>query len=408
MLAPLAGRISPRYSICFHDAAPSPPGAPGRGLNLKSQSDKTMTDTNSPADERKIILTGDRPTGPLHLGHYIGSLQNRVKLQEEYKTYIMIADVQALTDNFDDPEKLRKNTLEVMYDYLAAGLDPEKATFVLQSMIPEIHELTIYYLNMVTVARTLRNPTVKAELVQKREQGKTEMFGKGAEEGEDGEENDEFAFPVGFMIYPVHQSADITVFDADLVPVGADQLPMLEQAREIARRMNHFYGEGTLKEPEPLVGSFGRLPGTDGKAKMSKSIGNAIYLSDDRKTVEKKVGGMFTDPKRIRADIPGTVEGNPVFTYHDAFNPDVEQVEDFKRRYREGKVGDVEVKQALARALNEMLDPIRERRAEFASKPKAVREMLFDHTLKARREQCRPMLNRVRKAMALKPIKDRL
>lgn len=350
-----------------------------------------MTEKNN--QPRKTILTGDRPTGPLHLGHYIGSLQNRVRLQDEYRTYVMIADVQALTDNFDDPEKLRQNTLEVMFDYLGVGLDPEKVTFVLQSMIPEIHELAIYYLNMVTVARAMRNPTVKAEIQQKRDQGKTEMFGQ------------ELDLPLGFLVYPVHQAADITVFDADLVPVGEDQLPMIEQTREIVRRMNHYYGEGTLKEPEAMLGSYGRLPGTDGKAKMSKSLGNCIDLKDDRKTVEKKVRGMFTDPNRIRADIPGTVEGNPVFIYHDAFNPDKEQVEDFKNRYRAGTVGDVEVKVALAEALNRMLEPIRERRAGFAATPKLVRELLMDHTWQARKEITRDVLNRVRKRMALKALK---
>lgn len=350
-----------------------------------------MSDEKTTTDDRKIILTGDRPTGQLHLGHYVGSLANRVKLQDEYKTYVMIADVQALTDNFDDPGKLKKNTLEVMLDYLAVGLDPEKVTFVLQSSIPEIHELAIYYMNMVTAARAMRNPTVKAEIVQRRERGDKEMFG-----------TSEYDMPLGFLVYPVHQAADITVFDADVVPVGEDQLPMLEQTREICRRMNHYYGEGTLKEPEPYLGSFGRLPGTDGKAKMSKSIGNCIYLADDKKTVEKKVRGMYTDPNRVRADIPGTVEGNPVFTYHDAFNPDFEQVEDFKKRYREGNIGDVEIKTALAEKLNALLDPIRERRLEYAAKPKLVREMLMDHTVTARREQCRKMINRVRQRMSLK------
>jgi len=317
----------------------------------------------------KTILTGDRPTGPLHLGHYVGSLANRVRLQDEYKTFVLVADIQALTDNFDRPEILKTNTIQVMLDYLAVGLDPQKVTFVLQSMVPEIHELAIHYLNMVTLARALRNPTVKAEVQEKRERG-TELFGL------------EMDIPMGFLIYPIHQAADITAFDADLVPVGEDQLPMIEQTREIVRRINNYYGEGTLKEPDAMIGSHGRLVGLDGKANMSKSLGNAIMLSDDAKTVEEKVRTMYTDPNRIRADIPGTVEGNPVFIYHDAFNPDLDEVNDLKDRYRLGKVGDVEVKRKLARAINAFLDPIRERRAVYAQQPGMVEEVLVEGTRK--------------------------
>lgn len=341
---------------------------------------------------QKTILTGDRPTGPLHLGHYVGSLANRVRLQNEYRTFVLIADIQALTDNFDRPEILRENTIEVMLDYLGVGLDPEKVTFVLQSMVPEIHELAVHYLNMVTLARALRNPTVKSEIQEKRERAEgSSIFGE------------ELDIPLGFLIYPIHQAADITAFDAHLVPVGEDQLPMLEQAREVVRKIHNLYGEGILTEPEPMVGSVGRLPGIDGKAKMSKSLGNAIYLKDSEKEVNEKVRMMFTDPKRVRADIPGTVEGNPVFIYHDIFNPDKAQIEDFKERYRQGKVGDVEVKKALAKALNEFLGPIRERRTHYEARPGEVRDMLHEHTQRAR-QTSREVLNRLREAMGLKKL----
>ena len=341
---------------------------------------------------QKTILTGDRPTGPLHLGHYVGSLANRVQLQHDYRTFILIADMQALTDNYDHPEILRVNTMQVMLDYLAVGLDPERVTFVLQSMVPEIHELAVFYLNVVTVARALRNPTVKGEIAEKRERGdKADIFGA------------EFDFPLGFLVYPVHQAADITAFDADLVPVGEDQLPMIEQTREIVRKIHNLYGEGILKEPDGKVGEFGRLPGIDGKAKMSKSLGNAIYLKDTAKEVNEKVRMMFTDPNRVRADIPGRVEGNPVFIYHDAFNPDKAQIEDFKARYLQGKVGDVEVKKALAKAINEFLDPIRERRAHWEARPKEVEAMLMDHTARAR-QTSRAVLGRLREAMGLYPV----
>ena len=338
----------------------------------------------------KSILTGDRPTGPLHLGHFVGSLSNRVRLQEEYKTFILIADMQALTDNFDNPGILTQNVLEVMLDYLAVGLDPEKVTFVLQSMVPEIHELAIHYLNQVTLARAMRNPTVKSEIQEKRERGSS-LFGQ------------DLDIPLGFLIYPIHQAADITAFDADLVPVGEDQLPMIEQSREIVRKINNMYGEGILKEPDALVSSVGRLPGIDGKAKMSKSLGNAIYLKDSEKEVNQKVRMMFTDPARIRADIPGKVEGNPVFIYHDAFNPNTEEVDDFKARYREGKIGDVEVKKSLARAINELLDPIRQRRAQWEADPGAVEQMLMEHTARAR-QTSGAVLERLRSAMGLRTL----
>jgi len=310
----------------------------------------------------KRILTGDRPTGQLHLGHYVGSLQNRVRLQEEYDTYVLIADVQALTDNFEHPEKLEANIFEVALDYLAVGLDPEKVKIVVQSMVPELTELTIYFMNLVTVATLERNPTVKEEIKQRN-------FVKGV--------------PVGFWSYPISQAADIAIFKADLVPVGEDQLPMIEQTREIVRRFNRLYGK-VLIEPRAMLGAVARLPGTDGGAKMSKSVGNCIYLGDPTEVVRKRVMSMFTDPKRIHPTDPGTVEGNPVFTYHDVFNPNKEEIEDLKNRYRLGTVGDVEVKQRLFEALETFLTPIRTRRQELAANPKRVYEIIMDGTGKGR------------------------
>ncbi|HIE65349.1 MAG: tryptophan--tRNA ligase [Nitrospira sp.] len=327
---------------------------------------------------RKRILTGDRPTGRLHLGHYVGSLVNRVKLQEEYETFILIADVQALTDHFEQPKILLKNIREVVRDYLAVGINPGKSTILVQSMVPEIAELALYYLNLVTVARLQRNPTVKDEMKQ-----------KGFEQN----------LPVGFLVYPVHQAADITAFQADLVPVGKDQLPMIEQTVEIVRRFNTLYKK-TIVEPKALLGEVARLPGTDGQAKMGKSLGNAIYLSDDAKTVEKKVMRMYTDPTRLRATDPGHVEGNPVFTYHDAFNPDKEEVAALKVRYEKGTVGDVEVKRLLVEALNRFLLPIRERRAKYEQDDKKIDEILIKGTHRARTVARETML-RVRGAMKL-------
>ena len=310
----------------------------------------------------KRILTGDRPTGRLHLGHYVGSLQNRVRLQHEYDTYILIADVQALTDNFERPEMLHQNVLEVALDYLAVGLDPQRVKIVVQSMVPELAELTIYFMNLVTVATLERNPTVKEEIKQRN-------FKRGV--------------PVGFWSYPISQAADITIFKAHLVPVGEDQLPMIEQAREIVRRFNGLYGR-VLIEPKAMLGEVARLPGTDGGAKMSKSLNNCIYLSDPPETLSKRVMSMFTDPTRIHPTDPGHVEGNPVFTYHDSFNPDKAEVEDLKDRYRKGTVGDVEVKQRLLAALDNFLTPIRTRRAEYESKPDRVREIILEGTRQAR------------------------
>jgi tryptophanyl-tRNA synthetase len=326
----------------------------------------------------KRILTGDRPTSALHLGHYVGSLQNRVRLQEEYDTYLLIADVQALTDNFEHPEKLEANVFEVALDYLAVGLDPErikivvqsmavgidpeKAKFVVQSMVPELTELTIYFMNLVTTATLERNPTLKEEIKQKN-------FTKN--------------LPVGFYTYPISQASDITIFKAHLVPVGEDQLPMIEQAREIVRRFNRMYDK-VLIEPKALVGEVARLPGTDGGAKMGKSLGNCIYLGDPADVVRKRVMSMYTDPTRLHPTDPGHVEGNPVFTYHDVFNPDKAEVDDLKERYRKGTVGDVEVKEKLFKALNVFLEPIRERREQFGSKPERVREIIVEGTRKGR------------------------
>jgi len=311
---------------------------------------------------QKRILTGDRPTGPLHLGHYVGSLKNRVKLQDQYDTYLLIADVQALTDNFEHPEKLGANIFQVALDYLAVGLDPDKSKFVVQSMVPELTELTIYFMNLVTVATLERNPTVKEEIKQRN-------FAKG--------------IPVGFWSYPISQAADITIFKADLVPVGEDQLPMIEQAREIVRRFNKLYAK-VLIEPRALLGSTGRLPGTDGGAKMSKSLSNCVYLSDSSEMVRKRVMSMFTDPTRIHGNEPGHVEGNPVFTYHDAFNPNRAEVEDLKERYRKGTVKDFEVKERLVAALEAFLGPIRERRARFEASPAVVREIILEGTRRGR------------------------
>ncbi|WP_315069688.1 tryptophan--tRNA ligase [uncultured Clostridium sp.] len=314
---------------------------------------------------KKIILTGDRPTGKLHIGHYIGSLKNRVALQESglYESFIMIADQQALTDNARNPEKIRNSLTEVALDYLAVGIDPSKSTIFVQSQIPELNELTMHYLNLVTLSRLERNPTVKAEIQQK---------------------NFENSIPAGFLIYPVSQAADITAFKADTVPVGEDQLPMIEQTREIVRSFNSIYGE-VLVEPEAVLPSSnaGRLPGTDGKAKMSKSIGNCIYLSDDADTIKKKVMSMYTDPNHIRVEDPGQVEGNTVFTYLDVFATDKKAVEEMKEHYKRGGLGDVKVKKYLNEVLQAELEPIRNRRLEFEKDLDAVYKMLKDGSDKA-------------------------
>ena len=317
----------------------------------------------------KIILTGDRPTGRLHLGHYVGSLKRRVELQNsgEYdKIFIMIADAQALTDNADNPEKVRQNIVEVALDYLSVGLDPEKSTLFIQSMVPELTELTFYYANLVTVSRLQRNPTVKSEIQMR---------------------NFETSIPVGFFTYPISQAADITAFKATVVPVGEDQMPMLEQCQEIVHKFNSVYGEA-LVEPKILLPENSaclRLPGTDGKAKMSKSLGNAIYLADDEKTLKTKVMSMYTDPDHIKVEDPGKVEGNAVFTYLDAFSkpedfeeflPDYKNLDELKDHYKRGGLGDVKVKKFLIKVLEKELAPIRERRKKWEQDIPGVYEIL--------------------------------
>lgn len=328
---------------------------------------------------KQRILTGDRPSGKLHLGHYVGSLRNRVALQDECDEYILVADIQALTDNFHQPERVRENITEVVLDYLSVGIDPERATIVLQSQVPEIAELAILLMNLVRVSRLQRNPTVKAEIVQRG------MADNNA--------------TVGFMVYPVHQAADILSFAADLVPVGNDQLPMIEQARELVIKFNHIYGE-TLVMPQAKLSEYPRLPGTDGSSKMGKSLGNVINLSDSAQEVRRKVMGMYTDPNRKHATDPGKVEGNPLFVYHDAFNPNIGEVTDFKERYVQGRVGDVEVKTSLVAVLNEMLEPFRDRRAYAQSQHGLVRDVLEAGTKKARLVTC-DVMGKVREAMRI-------
>ncbi|CAM2900909.1 MULTISPECIES: tryptophan--tRNA ligase [Dellaglioa] len=308
---------------------------------------------------KKVILTGDRPTGKLHIGHYIGSLKNRVAMQNsgDYETFIMIADQQALTDNARDPEKIKNSLIQVALDYLAVGIDPSKTTIFVQSQIPALTELTSYFLNLVTVSRLERNPTVKAEIQQK---------------------NFERSIPAGFFVYPVSQAADITAFKATVVPVGDDQEPMIEQTREIVRSFNTIYQKDILVEPEgvfPPKGQ-GRLPGLDGNAKMSKSLGNGIFLADDAETLKKKVMSMYTDPDHIHIEDPGKVEGNMVFTYLDIFDKDTEKVAELKAQYQAGGLGDVKIKRYLNDVLEAELAPIRDRRAELAKDPEAIYAML--------------------------------
>ena len=301
-----------------------------------------------------VVLTGDRPTGRLHLGHYIGSLQSRLKLQHENTQFIIIADLQALTDYTDNPSFVQKNVFEVALDYLAVGIDPQQSTIFIQSLIPELSELTMYYMNLVTVSRLQRNPTVKAEMKQK-------GFGT--------------IVPVGFFVYPISQVADITAFKADLVPVGEDQIPMIEQAAEVVQSFNRIYGE-VLVRPKALVPEVARLPGIDGKNKMSKSLHNAIYLSDSSDEIRDKVMSMYTDPNHLRVEDPGVVEGNPVFDYLRAFDSDSEAILDLMGGYRKGGLGDVTVKRYLNEILQEFIRPIRERREQLARNTDYVSEVL--------------------------------
>lgn len=336
--------------------------------------------------ERKRILTGDRPTGKLHLGHYVGSLANRVRLQDEYECFFIIADLHTLTTKPEKEhiEELAANVRSAVLDYLSCGIDPSKSVIYLQSAVPEVVELSLFFQNLITVPRLSRVPSLK-EMAQSAH----------IEE-----------MPFGLLGYPVLQAADILLPRAHLVPVGKDNVAHVEVTREIARRFNYLYGE-TFPIPEALVSEYGSLVGTDGNAKMSKSLNNAIFLSDDEKTVYKRVMSMYTDPKRVSADIPGTIEGNPVFQYHDAFNPNKAEVEDLKARYRAGKVGDVEVKEKLAKALNEFLDPFRERRAHYESQSGLADEVVYDGTMKMR-EEARKTLSIAKKAMGISAVWNRI
>ena len=339
-----------------------------------------------------IILTGDRPTGRLHLGHYVGSLKNRVKLQNEGnydEMYVMIADSQALTDNFNNPKKIRDNLKEVILDYLSVGLDPKKVTFFIQSEVSALTELTFYYMNLVTVSRLGRNPTVKTELKQK-------AFGN--------------SIPVGFMCYPISQTADITAFKANIIPVGEDQLPMLEQANEIVHSFNNIYGETLVpcKAVLPENNLEKRLPGLDGNAKMSKSLGNCIYLSDTKEEVKKKVMSMYTDPDHIKIEMPGKIEGNMVFTYLDVFASDEQirkysefgSLDELKKQYQKGGLGDVKIKNILVAVLEELLEPFREKRHYYEERMDEVMEILRKGTKKAQ-DKANMTLKEVKSAMTI-------
>ena len=356
----------------------------------------------------KVILTGDRPTGRLHLGHYVGSLRRRVELQnsgEFDKIFIMIADAQALTDNADNPEKIRQNIIEVALDYLSAGLDPEKVTIFIQSQVPELCELAFYYMNLVTVQRLQRNPTVKQEIVL-----------RGFSDNEDDENQNKKGIPVGFFTYPISQASDITAFRATTVPVGVDQAPMIEQTREIVHKFNSVYGE-TLVTPEMLLPENAvcmRLPGTDGKAKMSKSLGNCIYLSDTTKEIKKKVNSMYTDPEHLQIEDPGHIEGNVVFTYLDAFCndghfakylPEYANLDEMKTHYQRGGLGDGTCKKFLFNIMEEMLQPIRERRAQYEQNIPHVYEILQKGCEVARAEAAKTLAD-VRKAMQINYFED--
>ncbi|MCI7612128.1 MAG: tryptophan--tRNA ligase [Selenomonadaceae bacterium] len=348
---------------------------------------------------KKIILTGDRPTGKLHVGHYVGSLKRRVELQDSGEfdeIYIMIADAQALTDNFDNPEKVRQNIIEVALDYLSVGLDPAKSTLFIQSMVPQLTELSFYYMNLVTVARVQRNPTVKSEI---------QLRGFGG------------SIPVGFFCYPISQAADITAFKATLVPVGEDQLPMLEQTKEIVRSFNRIYNCEALVEPDIMLPDNDicrRLPGTDGKAKMSKSLGNCIYLSDDEKTVQQKIMNMYTDPTHIKVSDPGHLEGNTVFTYLDAFSkeedfakylPEYKNLDELKEHYTRGGLGDVKIKRFLNSIMQAELAPIRARRKEYEKDIAAVYDILKAGSDRAR-QVAEATLQDVKDAMKINYFAD--
>jgi len=330
------------------------------------------------ADDRPILVTGDRPTGRLHLGHLVGSLYNRIAFQHDYNCYFLVADLHMLTTHYDKVGEVEKNTLEMVMDWLSVGMDPEKSTFYVQSQIPYITELYAILAMICGVPRAERIPTLKEKI---------QDMGVGDN------------YSVGLLGYPVLMAADILMFKATKVPVGDDQLSHVELTRELARRFNFLYGE-YFQEPEPVISETSRLVGTDGDRKMSKSLDNCIYLSDDEKQVNKRVMSMFTDPNRIRADIPGKVEGNPVFIYHDAFNMNIPEIDDLKERYRTGNVGDVEVKKKLAAAINELLQPFRERRSEFEKRPDDVRDILREGTRRAR-EAAHENMDQIISAMGL-------
>lgn len=332
---------------------------------------------------KTIILTGDRPTGPLHLGHYVGSLANRIMLQDTCKQFVMLADVQALTDNYEDPQKVHDNVFQVTLDYLAVGINPEKTVIFIQSMVSELHELTIYYLNLVTVSRLERNPTVKTEIKHK-------GFGE--------------SIPAGFLIYPVSQAADITAFKATLVPVGEDQIPMIEQTNEIVRSFNRLYQSNVLVEAAALVPKIARLPGIDGKAKMSKSLGNAIFLSDAIDVIQQKVKAMYTDPSHLKVSDPGKIEGNTVFSYLDVFDPNHAEVAALKEQYQRGGLGDMVVKKRLMDVLEAFLTPIQERRRILAQDPAYIMKLLKEGSYKAQQAAAQT-LNEVKKVMHLNYFK---
>jgi tryptophanyl-tRNA synthetase len=328
---------------------------------------------------KKVLLTGDRPTGSLHIGHLFGSLEMRVQIQKDYETFIMSADLQALTDNYDNPKKIQDNVFEVQMDNLAVGIDPENSTLFIQSQVPELTELTILYMNLVSLARLERNPTIKTEIAQKN-------FGEGV--------------PVGFLCYPISQAADITFCKGEVVPVGEDQLPMIEQTNEIVRKFNRLYNTNILKECEAILSPVGRLIGTDGNAKMSKSLGNTIYIKDSPDVIKDKVKNMFTDPTHIKVDDPGKVEGNVVFTYLDIFDPAKAEVEELKNQYRKGGLGDVKLKARLTDLIVARLAPYQKVRKEYENNPDVVRKIALRGNEKAR-ETAAKTLKEVREAVGI-------
>ena len=329
--------------------------------------------------QKKVILTGERPTGPLHLGHYVGSLQNRLKLQNDYDMFVMSADVQALTDNFDNPQKIKNNVFEVIIDNLSVGIDPKITKLFIQSQVPELTELTTYYMNLVTVSRLERNPTIKTEIAQ-----------RGFED----------SVPAGFLCYPVSQASDITAFGAEVVPVGDDQLPLLEQTNEIVRRFNRIYNTNILKECKAYLSTCSRLVGTDGNAKMSKSLGNTIYLKDEPDVIRQKVMSMYTDPNHIKIEDPGKVEGNVVFTYLDIFDNDKEEIEELKNQYRKGGLGDVKLKRRLIDDLVSLLEPFQRVRREYENNMDEVYKIVKNSNEIAR-ARASETLKKVREAIGV-------